>query len=66
MARARPYATGRDLLLRTAVRRDPNDWTLWVRLASVERGEARIVAARRALALNPLLTVEAASDAQQR
>ena len=58
-------ATGRHLLLRTAVRRDPNDWTLWVRLASVERGEARIVAARRALALNPLLTVEAASDAQQ-
>jgi O-antigen ligase len=40
---------------REALARDPSDWTLWVRLAAVARGDQRAEAVRRALALNPLL-----------
>src|SRR5262249_26948937 len=41
--------------LREALARDRNDWTLWVRLATVAHGTQRRLAMRHALALNPLL-----------
>jgi O-antigen ligase len=41
--------------LHQALERDRHDWTLWVRLAAVARGEERAKALRRALELNPLL-----------
>jgi O-antigen ligase len=48
-------AGGARIALREAVRRDPNDWTLWIRLAAVAHADERALAVRRALALNPLL-----------
>jgi predicted TPR repeat methyltransferase len=39
---------------RHATRLDPNDWSAWVALASVERGEPRRSALAEAARLNPL------------
>ena len=39
---------------RRALALDPNDWSLWARLASVSKGEPRRLALREAARLNPL------------
>jgi hypothetical protein len=39
---------------RRALELDPNDWSLWARLASVSKGEPRRLALREAARLNPL------------
>jgi hypothetical protein len=39
---------------RQALELDPNDWSLWYRLALLERGEPRRLAMRKAARLNPL------------
>jgi hypothetical protein len=53
--RAESRARGGDVgPLREAIRRDPNDWSLWAALAQVARGAERERAAREAARLNPL------------
>jgi hypothetical protein len=47
-------ATQEPAAYRRAIARDPNDWSLWARLALVERGESRRRALREAARLNPL------------
>ena len=39
---------------RRALALDPNDWSLWLRLANVSKGEPRRLALREAARLNPL------------
>jgi len=39
---------------RRALELDPNDWSLWLRLANVSKGEPRRLALREAARLNPL------------
>jgi hypothetical protein len=45
--------------LRAAIARDGADWALWLRLAAVSHGSARVLALRRALELNPRLVSRA-------
>jgi hypothetical protein len=41
---------------RRALALDENDWSLWLRLAAVTRGEPHRLALREAMRLNPLLS----------
>jgi hypothetical protein len=52
--RANGDLSGAAAAYRHATRLDPNDWTVWVALASVERGEPRRSALAEAARLNPL------------
>jgi hypothetical protein len=52
--RASGDVSGAAAAYRHAARLDPNDWSVWVALASVERGEPRRSALAEAARLNPL------------
>jgi tetratricopeptide (TPR) repeat protein len=52
--RANDDLAGAAAAYRHATRLDPNDWSVWVSLASVERGEPRRSALAEAARLNPL------------